>query len=122
MLKRAYPLFCRSRWSPPHRGLSFWSSLFSRPTPSEGDGNPERAHGSTDATTVQTSTFTNAESTDHSDNGPLLTRTRPDMLARDREYLDKLLDMEGGISGVELENGEPVGLKRQVKADMKRVI
>lgn len=43
-------------------------------------------------------------------------------LARDREYLETLLDRDGGVSGVELEDGQPVGLKRQVKADMKRVI
>ncbi|KAI8820762.1 uncharacterized protein EV422DRAFT_595931 [Fimicolochytrium jonesii] len=44
------------------------------------------------------------------------------MAEKDRAYLEMLKDMDGGMAGVEFENGECSGLKAQVRSDMKRVI
>ncbi|TPX62532.1 hypothetical protein PhCBS80983_g00276 [Powellomyces hirtus] len=50
------------------------------------------------------------------------TSNTQNLLARDRAYLELLQEMDGGVSGVQTENGQPFGLKAQVKSDMKRVI
>ncbi|KAJ3012547.1 hypothetical protein HKX48_006205 [Thoreauomyces humboldtii] len=45
-----------------------------------------------------------------------------DVHERDREYLEALQDRDGGVSAVQTEGGKAVGLKAQVRSDMKRVI
>ena len=41
---------------------------------------------------------------------------------KDKKAMEALMDRDGGLSGVELEDGEPVGLKRNIKNNMFRYI
>ncbi|KND00192.1 uncharacterized protein SPPG_09199 [Spizellomyces punctatus DAOM BR117] len=104
----------------------FLSSFFSRPKPSH--PSESTSIEMADSSSYPSSTAHTPLASDSTENGdvsPCMSARDKNMspfLEKDREYLEKLLEREGGISGVELEDGEPVGLKRQVKADMKRVI
>ncbi|TPX68053.1 hypothetical protein SpCBS45565_g03377 [Spizellomyces sp. 'palustris'] len=104
----------------------FLSSLFSRrkPSPPSKSATIEIVDSpSYPSSTARTPLA--SDSTENRDVSPSMSARDKNLspfLEKDKEYLEKLLDREGGISGVELEDGEPVGLKRQVKADMKRVI
>lgn len=53
---------------------------------------------------------------------PKLKQTPPQTDEETRARLEEMLGNDGGIAGVELEGGKPVGLKRHVKGNMFRLI